>query len=696
MAEQHRQTKDYFWYVVIFGTTGMALTATLVALWSSPFGPTRGLFSVFPHLYYFPIIIVSYLYPRRGVIFSVLLGGAYLFLLYALALPYPDILAAGTVHFYVFVTVGFIASSLSGKLQESEAKFRDITENSPLGIYLTEKGKFRYVNPRFAEIHGYGPDELPGRKGLENLIHPDDWQVMREQFHKLDAGEEKAFKALVRTLTKDGRTLWAEILGSRITYQNRPAYMGTLMDVTELKQTRDALAESEARLRTLIESIGAGVLVIDPASHLVTDVNPAAAAMIGLPKEQIIGRVCHRFICPLEEGHCSVTDLGETVDHAERVLLQADGNSRAIIKTVVNVNLGGKPALLETFLDISDRQKAEIALRESEKRYRTLFDSASDAIFIQDLSGHFLEVNRAACDQLGYTREEFLAMDPREIEAPPFKGLLMDWLDEVKNGGFLEMMRGGRSTFDTVHVRKDGSYLPVEISCRFIEFDNQPALLLIARDITERRRMESIRALLASIVQSSDEAIVSTELDGTVVSWNPGAEAIYGFNEAEMKGQPMSRIVPPELHHEMIDVLDRLSHGERIQHYETVRLRKDGSRVEVSLSVAQLKDANGQVIGTSTIARDITQRKEAERALLAFISEAAMRLRHPVEIVHDQLKEMQQQVATGDVTPEDLRILLSVQIKNTEQIIENLNYLNRAILQGKKDIPDSHRRYLTR
>jgi len=532
--------------------------------------------------------------------------------------------------------------------------------------------------------------------GLENLVHPDDWQVMREQFRKLDEGDEKPFKSLVRTLTKDGRTIWVEILGSRITYQNRPAYMGTLMDVTELKQTRDALAESEARLRTLIESIGAGVLVVDPASHLITDVNPAAAAMIGAPKEEIVGKVCHRFICPVEEGNCPVTDLGENIDHAERVLLQADGNRRPIIKTVVSVNLGGRPYLLETFLDISERQKAEVALRESEKRYRTLFDSASDAIFIQDLAGHFLEVNRAACDQLGFTRDEFLKMDPRDIEAPPFQGLLMDWIDEVKNGGFLEMMRGGRSTFDTVHMRKNGSYVPVEISCRFIEFENKSALLLIARDITERRRMEGIRALLASIVQSSEEAIISTELDGTVVSWNPGAEAIYGYMEAEMKGQPMSRIVPPELHPEMIDVLDRLAHGERIQHYETVRLRKDGSRVEVSLSVAQLKDANGQVIGTATIARDITQTKEAERALLAFINEAAMRLRHPVEIVHDQLKEMQQQVGRGEITPEDLKILLSVQIKNTEQIIENLNYLNRAILQGKIDIPDSHRRYLTR
>jgi PAS domain S-box-containing protein len=689
MAEQHRQTKDYFWFVVIFGTTGAALTATLIGL-------KHGVFGVFPHLYYFPIIIVSYLYPRRGVIFSVLLGGVYLFLMYAFALGNVDALASGTVHFYVFVTVGFIASSLSGKLQESEAKFRDITENSPLGIYLTEKGKFRYVNPRFAEIHGYGPGELPGRMGLESLVHPEDWLVMREQFHRLDEGEEKPFKSLVRTLRKDGRTIWVEILGSRITYQGRPAYMGTLMDVTELKQTRDALAESEARLRTLIESIGAGVLVVDPASHIIADVNPAAADMIGLPKSEIIGKVCHRFICPAEEKNCPVTDLGENIDHAERVLLQADGNRRPIIKTVVPVNLGGKPYLLETFLDISERQKAEIALRESEKRYRTLFDSASDAIFIQDLSGHFMEVNRAACDQLGFTREEFLKMEPRDIEAPPFKGLLMDWLEEVKNGGFLEMMRGGRSTFDTIHVRKDGSYMPVEISCRFIEFENQPALLLIARDITERRRMEGIRALLASIVQSSEEAIISTELDGTVVSWNPGAEAIYGYTEAEMKGQPMSRIVPPELHHEMIDVLDRLAHGERIQHHETVRLRKDGTRVEVSLSVAQLKDANGQVIGTATIARDITQMKEAERALLAFINEAAMRLRHPVEIVHDQLKEMQEQVGKGEITPEDVRILLSVQIRNTEQIIENLNYLNRAILQGKKDIPDSHRRYLTR
>ena len=177
MAEQHRQTKDYFWFVVIFGTTGAAITATLVGL-------KHGSLSVFPHLYYFPIIIVSYLYPRKGTIFSVLLGGVYLFLMYAFAFGDANALAAATVQFYVFVTVGFIASSLSGKLQESEAKFRDITENSPLGIYLTEKGKFRVCKPtlcrdpricafRAARPHG-AREPRPSRRlaGHEGAVPP--------------------------------------------------------------------------------------------------------------------------------------------------------------------------------------------------------------------------------------------------------------------------------------------------------------------------------------------------------------------------------------------------------------------------------------------------------------------------------------------------------------------------------------------
>ncbi|HEY5955611.1 MAG TPA: PAS domain S-box protein, partial [Polyangiaceae bacterium] len=133
--------------------------------------------------------------------------------------------------------------------------------------------------------------------------------------------------------------------------------------------------------------------------------------------------------------------------------------------------------------------------------------------------------------------------------------------------------------------------------------------------ISERKRAEEETRLLAAIVESSDDAIVSKTLDGTIVSWNAGAERLYGYTAAEMMGKPISVLVPPDRPDEMPGILERIARGELIKHFETVRVRKDGMHLPVSLTVSPLRDAAGKVVGSSAIGRDITERKRAEEAL---------------------------------------------------------------------------------
>src|SRR6476660_8382626 len=131
-------------------------------------------------------------------------------------------------------------------------------------------------------------------------------------------------------------------------------------------------------------------------------------------------------------------------------------------------------------------------------------------------------------------------------------------------------------------------------------------------DLTERSRAEQVRQLLASIVESSDDAIVSKDLNGVIASWNPGAERLFGYTADEVIGKSVTCLFPPHLLHEECEILERIRRGEQIEHYETVRRRKDGSLVDISLTVSPLRNAAGKVTGVSKIARDISMRKKAE------------------------------------------------------------------------------------
>lgn len=274
------------------------------------------------------------------------------------------------------------------------------------------------------------------------------------------------------------------------------------------------------------------------------------------------------------------------------------------------------PAVSRALQEAEDRrlrQGAEEALAESEERFRKIAESALDGLVIVNPDGAVTYWNSAAERMFGYGQAEMLGHDLHAMLAP------RRYHDAFRHGwpGFAASGGGAvvGKTFETFALRKNGEEFPVELSISSVTIKGRWHAIGIVRDIAERKRAEATRTELAAIVESSTDAIIGKTLAGIVTSWNRGAEAMYGYTAEEMIGRPIAILSPPERVGEVDRFLVQLGNGLSIEHHETVRRRKDGSCIDVSLTLSPIRGEDGLPVGVSTIARDITQRKAAERAL---------------------------------------------------------------------------------
>jgi PAS domain S-box-containing protein len=251
-------------------------------------------------------------------------------------------------------------------------------------------------------------------------------------------------------------------------------------------------------------------------------------------------------------------------------------------------------------------------LRESEERYRTLFENSPVGIYRTTPAGRVLAGNPAFTRMLGYsTVAEMATLD---LNAPGYE-------PEYSRRAFKERLEkeGQITGLESRWHRRDGRVIFVRENAR-VRRDAAGQIVCYegtTEDITERKRVEEKAAQLAAIVESSDDAIVSKSLEGAIQSWNRGAVQVYGYEESEAVGRPPSLLVPPDRQGEIPEVLRRIRAGEHIRHFETVRRRKDGRAIDVSLTFSPVRDSAGNIVAVSAIARDITAQKEAERALRA-------------------------------------------------------------------------------
>ncbi|MBW1742408.1 MAG: PAS domain S-box protein [Deltaproteobacteria bacterium] len=372
---------------------------------------------------------------------------------------------------------------MENALRKSEDKYSTLVENSLTGIYIDQGGTIQFCNNKFAEIYGYSRDELMGMDPRK-LVHPEDRPFTNDIRTKRLKGEEAPSEYEARGLKKSGESVWVARRNAAIEFEGQSAILGNIADITERKRAEERRRDSEARLRTILNSVHAGIIVIDPETHTIVDVNPVAAQMVGDPKEEIVGKACHRYVCPAEEGQCPITDLGQTVDNAERVLLTASGKSIPILKTVTSVTLGGRHHLLESFLDITELKRAQERLRESQERYRIVLEASPDPVVVYDMEGQCTYLNPAFTRVFGWTQEELLGKKVGYVPEQNWPETQM-MIDKVLAGENFSGIESRRHT-------KDGKILDVSISAAiYVSRESVPiGSIHILRDITAQKQVE--------------------------------------------------------------------------------------------------------------------------------------------------------------------------------------------------------------
>ncbi len=370
--------------------------------------------------------------------------------------------------------------------------------------------------------------------------------------------------------------------------------------------------ELVTRLAAVVDSCDEAIIGRDEHGT-VTSWNSAATRLFGYKPEEILGQSILLLVPPLLHGEenekLERIRRGERIETYETQCLRKGGARVAISAKVSPIKhpdgqiIGSAVFIRE--LSVQDRLHADRA------RLAAIVESSDDPIIGENLNGVITDWNAAAERMFGYTASEIIGNSILTLVPPELQHEEPLILSQIREGARIEH-------HETERLHKSGRRLEVSLSLSPIR-DSSGRVVgasKIVRDVSERRRSERARLMLAAIVESSDDAIASKNLDGIITSWNAAAERLFGYTPDEIIGQSVLRLIPRELHYEEPRIIAKLRAGERIEHFETRRMRKNGEIFDVSLTVSPIRAADGTIIGASKIVRDISELKSAQTALI--------------------------------------------------------------------------------
>lgn len=509
------------------------------------------------------------------------------------------------------IELAIFKSNQEKKLKESEANFRAIAENASEGILIAiKKGNHAYANQMAAEITGYSIEELL-KNGIVDLAHKDEIKKLMGRYNERISGKTIHPTYETKIVGKEGNIIPIEITAAKTVWKGQPADMVIFKDISERKKVEKALKLAGLYNRSLIEASLDPLVTIGPDGKI-TDVNTATETVTGHSRDELIGTDFSNYFTEPDnarKGYEQVFMDGFVRDYPLEIL-NKDGHITSVLynASVYKDESGDVVGVFAAARDITELKRADEDLKESEVRFRSLYENSFDAILLTKPDGSILSANPAAQKMLGMTEGEITKVGR--------SGIIVQ--DENLKRALKEREEKGKVWTILTFKRKDGSTFLGEITSNiFTDAEGNLKTSMIIRDVTEREKAKKELELASlynrSLIEASLDPLVTIGQDGKITDVNSATEIVTGFLRDELIGTDFSDyFTKPDKAREGYQQVFKEGF---VRDYSLEIKNKKGLVTPVLYNASLYKDESGKVVGVFAAARDITQRKQDEKEL---------------------------------------------------------------------------------
>jgi PAS domain S-box-containing protein/putative nucleotidyltransferase with HDIG domain len=593
------------------------------------------------------------------------------------------------------------AKEAQDRLQESELKNRLLIENAAEGIIVVQDGVTRFSNRKCAEITGWSPEELNSKPFLE-LVHPEDREMIAENYIKRVAGEDAPNNYQFRIIDKQGNTKWLQVNAVQLNWEGKVASLSMLSDVTERVKAEQALRDSEERFRALIEEATDAVAVLDVSGRVLYH-SPSLERVTGYALEDWLGKSLGDWSISPEDLASMAANLevllkepGKALEAIKVRYMRKDGSWHTLEATARNMlhdpKIGG---IVANFRDITERVKSEEALKESEERYRLFADNVSDVIWVTDMNLKPVYISPSVARMLGYTGDQAMtgAVDTRLTPASA-QMALRAYADAMAKEAEHPGSEWDTPPLDLEMVRGDGSTVWMATKFSFIRAaDGKPfAILGVLRDVTERKKAEdSLRKSeerFRGLVETTSDWVWELDQNTRYTYVSPKVRDILGYEPRELLGR-----TPYEFMHQR----ESRRVARIVRRFATARLpfslmentctHKDGHSVVLETSAVPILDKDGGFLGYRGIDRDITERKKVEQELQRSLKRLEKTMASTIEAITTTIETRDPYTTGHQMRVTDLACAIARVMELTPNQIEGIRVAGLLHDIGKIAIP---------